>query len=402
MNLVLTQKKSKKNATKNDNSLNHLWNKVEKQRKQNEKLESEMDQLMQTYQTKILPLEKECLLPEKTRLVERLIELFSRKSLANWHRDEMADWLRHLVGHITHLDRETGVEMCRKFDDVVANLNGMTKEELEELKEQDKAEADESLRALIEGMLGQEISDEDWESGLSVEEIIALYREKAEKEREEQVNSDSSFEQKEFFDFFEEESSQSAQSDSKQQKSFNDFFGFEDQVSQKQEDSSTQKLGKNWIKQIFRKAARALHPDKEQDPEKIETKQKIMSQLIQARDDQDVLTLVKIYCEHVSDGDLEIADNDIKHINELLNAQYIELTQQRLNIIHQTPFHEHVYESLYASSKKGRERKLNTMMSEIKEDAKQTEDLRLYLRNLTRLKEILEDRQFQMTHQWMD
>ncbi|HGB4869509.1 TPA: hypothetical protein ACIVK9_003356 [Salmonella enterica subsp. enterica serovar Muenchen] len=58
------------------------------------------------------------------------------------------------------------------------------------------------------------------------------------------------------------------------------------------------------LSKIYRQIARVVHPDRERDPLKKEEKHRLMQQLVKARKEGDVVTLVTMYDEFVPDGDI--------------------------------------------------------------------------------------------------
>lgn len=98
MHLTLVQSetsssaKEKKKATKLQALFEKLWKRVQKQKKHNTKLRSQLDELSERYRSDILPLELEAKTPVFS-LIERLTDFYSRKSMALWQREELTEWI---------------------------------------------------------------------------------------------------------------------------------------------------------------------------------------------------------------------------------------------------------------------------------------------------------------------
>ena len=75
---------------------NNLWQAVKKKQARNEKLKQDMDALMATYTAKVMPVELGIEEP-LILLARRLVDFASRKSLANWQRSELQDWIARMV-----------------------------------------------------------------------------------------------------------------------------------------------------------------------------------------------------------------------------------------------------------------------------------------------------------------
>jgi hypothetical protein len=59
------------------------------------------------------------------------------------------------------------------------------------------------------------------------------------------------------------------------------------------QDLPVQIMDKDWIKVLFRRAAQNLHPDRESDYEKRRFKEQRLTELLSARKENDVLTMLK-------------------------------------------------------------------------------------------------------------
>lgn len=78
------------------------------------------------------------------------------------------------------------------------------------------------------------------------------------------------------------------------------------------------------VERLFRQLAKVLHPDREQDEQAKAAKHVLMSQCLKARQDNDINTLLSLYCEHV--GELPDDLNNNSH-NELVKALELQLKQ---------------------------------------------------------------------------
>ncbi|MBF0255518.1 MAG: hypothetical protein HQL47_03450 [Gammaproteobacteria bacterium] len=151
----------------------------------------------------------------------------------------------------------------------------------------------------------------------------------------------------------------------------------------------------NWLKQLFRKAAQALHPDREQDEVKRELKQKQMRELLRARKQGDVMTLLSIYTEHVDGSDLEIAEQEMSRLCDLLEEQVYDLEDEQDNYISSHPYRQMVFEILYAATSKGRKKRIAEWQAYLDEEEQLNQQLRERLHTLKDLKPILEMRNYE-------
>ena len=80
---------------------------------------------------------------------------------------------------------------------------------------------------------------------------------------------------------------------------------------------------------LFRRLARALHPDREQDETLKREKHRLMSDCLRARDERDIDTLLSLYVAHVGELPDALATGGADALERLLRAQLHDL-QRRL------------------------------------------------------------------------
>jgi len=85
------------------------------------------------------------------------------------------------------------------------------------------------------------------------------------------------------------------------------------------------------LREIYRKLASTLHPDREADPVQRETKTALMQRVNQAYDNRDLLSLLQLQLDieqidthHVTD----VGDQRLRHYNEVLSEQLEELKDE--------------------------------------------------------------------------
>jgi len=147
-----------------------------------------------------------------------------------------------------------------------------------------------------------------------------------------------------------------------------------------------------WLKGMFRRAAQALHPDREADPEQQRLKQQQMKELLRARKHNDVMSMLAIYSEAIGEHDIHIAEAEMQTICELLEQQIEELEFEQMEYVESHPERSFAHAVLYHSSKKKRARLLQEWLSQLEIEAAQNSGLVAELRNLTILKEVLRER----------
>lgn len=89
------------------------------------------------------------------------------------------------------------------------------------------------------------------------------------------------------------------------------------------------------IREIYRKLASALHPDRETDPEERTRKTALMQRINQAYDKQNLLQLLELQLEleHIDQGAIGRLDEErMRHYNAVLKKQVAELKQELMRV----------------------------------------------------------------------
>jgi hypothetical protein len=341
-----------------------LWKQLQSKKQRNEKFKKDIEALATVYHTQLRPVEMEMVDP-LSRLVERLIDFSLRKSLSNRHRDGLAYWVVESINIISRFDSKKASELSESYYQAMVAMFGLPLAEEDDLPSPDQ-------------LFGENFGGND-------------PNEKSFKNENEQNDLFDNVEGTEGFDearWNDESSWSHLEPDSKPAmgSSFN---------------------AKKWMGGLFRRLANKLHPDKETDPTRKAEKQQLMVELLEARKNEDVMTMLTLYSEQVEGGDLALAEQDMKDVCELLKANASRLDNERDDFLFDNPQNQIVYELLYSSTKSGREKKLATSIRNIKEINDKTHETTSALRNLTILRGVLNQREEMMwsqmwgeDHQW--
>ena len=85
------------------------------------------------------------------------------------------------------------------------------------------------------------------------------------------------------------------------------------------------------IREVYRKLASALHPDREPHPEERDRKTALMQRVNQAYDKKNLLLLLELQLEleHIDQSAINnITEDRLKHYNKILKEQLIELEHE--------------------------------------------------------------------------
>ena len=148
----------------------------------------------------------------------------------------------------------------------------------------------------------------------------------------------------------------------------------------------------DWIRGIFRRTALVLHPDREPNSEKRQDKHTLMARLLEARKQEDVMTILELYSEHVTGGELQVADGELDAICQLMQNRIDALQAEKQHKLYSNPTCHIVFELLHGKSKRVRERKLDELIRDIRARIRKVDGLVGELRNLACLREVLRAR----------
>jgi len=336
-----------------------LWRQVKNQQLANARLKNELAELHQTYHESILPVEQLTEQPY-TELAQRLIVFFSRKSLAQWQRHELGQWILECIEHIEPLNPLKSHELTTAYHQVLADFLAIEVEDLEEVMNHSADPLDEFFAQFDD--LGKAFQD-------SVNDTD---------------HPDAAF-QDDLFGIF----GNGEDRDTGDDPIFEDFFTSEDPLEKPREQNL---FSDKWLRTIFRRTANALHPDKERNDAIRKEKEGLMAQLLITRQENDVFGLLNLYMQHVGSEDLLITHETMEKLCEQLKEQKDQLVEEKDQILYENPMNAALYESLHSRSKKTRDKNIERHIRGVQASIQDLLEFVASLRNLTVLKRHLEQR----------
>lgn len=335
-----------------------LRERIEQEQERNEKLSRKLDELARWLESRRLEIERD-VLDASRRLGARLVEFFKRKSLSNWHREELVDWITEMIEQISAIDPDAGAELRQQFVDALGVHFGMSEDE---------------MNARVHEHFDSYHPDFDIDDEIDDDEIDD------DKEFEDDVQPD--------------------------------MFGYEDvwaEAGRQRRDESAWEAGPaeaasavdsrlvdaGWLRRLFRRAAQALHPDRETDADQRALKHERMQELLQARKDGDLLAMLRLYAEASGDSELVLAETEMKQACELMEQKLVGLQHERVEITSQSPLHAWAHDEFYRISSKRREQKIRRWKREAQAEAREAARIADELKNLDVLKAHLQQRREQ-------
>lgn len=331
-----------------------LRNAVERELRHKQKLQLELDNLSTFYRERILPAERELITPLAT-LAEKLVVFYGRKSLGRRQRDELGEWIMEIVGRVRYLDADTADTLCRRVDQQLADMMGITEEELD-ARRQEYREAQAAE---------EEYCDE--------ENVVAG--------PETEPTPD---------EFLQD-----------------DMFGFDDLQEEdagddvRDTDTGVRLMNSEWVRSLFRRTAQVLHPDREPDPLRRRDKEQAMQVLLEARQRDDILTMLQLFSEHCGEDNLSLAEAEMEAACQLMEQRIEALQMEAFSLRHQHPLGQEIVELFLSASKKERENLLGDITGNFANESEMLLDITAEIRNLHILRDFLDAREEARVMSWV-
>ena len=355
MELILDkQKTGGRRKSRLQERFDKLRSKLERQRRRNDRFRQNLDGLVDIYHRRSMENDK-VVFDDLVALSSKLITFAGRKSLSDWHRVELDEWLRDLIERrIPQVDREVAERLRVEYRQAIARSMGISVDELVERFEAESEEVEQEFDEQVGAEQAEDINEGPWQ-----EDLFGFG----------DVNPEA-----EAFD------------------NGPDANGPDWMDGGEAADIGRTVMDGSWAKDLFRRAAQALHPDRELDPERRQVKQERMRELLRARTHGDIMAMLTIYSDSVGGPDIVLAEQEMTEICDALEHQLEALELEKQEYIYSHPVRHMAFESFYHSTKKGRKRRVQEWEQDLKHEAADLRGLLTYLRNLTCLKIVLEDR----------
>jgi hypothetical protein len=168
-----------------------------------------------------------------------------------------------------------------------------------------------------------------------------------------------------------------------------DPFDFDSAVTEEDESEIPAAISNVVFKRLFRSIAARLHPDRERDPDKRKKKHTLMTRLLDARKQGDVMTIALMYQEHVGE-DATLSKLDEKQLLQALKGQIDELRCEQEDYSLQSPLHRMAYEQFYSTHREKTNRAFKQHIRKIENTGSEARLLALEITSLRALKPHLE------------
>lgn len=264
---------------------NTLIKQIERRRQQLAAWDAIEPQCQRKYTDELLPLDARSVTLRET-LVYRLDEAFEWEGLTNAERRTMSRWILGLVERLLSTEDDTALK-------AIYNKHSGSDYDSEAASELD------GVRAMLEAALGEALGDDD---NLNSREAL-LQRAHAKLAARQQKRE---------------------RRQAKRKKSAKQIAS----EARKESEQATISLS---IREVYRKLASALHPDREPDAQERVRKTELMQRVNQAYDKKNLLQLLELQLEleQIDQGAINnISEQRLEHYNAVLRDQLGELEQE--------------------------------------------------------------------------
>ena len=286
-----------------------------------EKLQAKIDKqtlngrdIYQRFTSDIEPLERQqCELI--FALTKRLTDFTARKSFTQWQRETLHHWIHDLINYLESNPFRGEMDLAPLYHQIQTNTAlHMDDEQLD-------YQCDELTHMLMEtcGHCPEDI--DTLRDMVKNPALLHEYLINAAKQKMANGSDTAGEEEDALFDddeLFADESPFGAEQQ--------DAFAHTRTRREQEEEMRIEQLfSKSSLKQLYRKLALALHPDREPDPAMQAEKTRIMGQLSQAWENKEMFTLLQLAHTHLPEFDNLLSDENLAYLNPMLKRQLREL-----------------------------------------------------------------------------
>lgn len=287
---------NKSPLSKGQKAFNTLIKQIEKRRARLSAWEVATPTFHQKYRRELAPLEQ-AFTVLRTQFVHRLDQVYGEKGLTKGERRTIAELISRVAGELVaeNDDRELKAIYNRYSE---SDFDSEAAADLDEMK------------SALEDMLGVELGDDVDMS--SPEDVLQRAREQ--------------FEQREAQDAIESQARDARRAKRKKTP--------KQAAAEAREHAEKAELSLS-IREVYRKLASALHPDRETDPQERERKTALMTRANQAYTKNSLLQLLELQLEleHIDQSAINnIGEDRLKHYNKILKEQVGELDQEIMHV----------------------------------------------------------------------
>ncbi|WP_340680077.1 hypothetical protein [Paraglaciecola sp.] len=357
-------------------SLLNIWSKIEKKQKRNQKFLHNKEKTFAEFKVKVLPLEQQHA-KQTADLIEFLISFITRKSLSDYQREELLDWIASSLMYLRSHPFLDGVDLDalqNKCDEALAEL---TQSEQSNIDPHEIERVRHSIEIMFAGKM--QLTDDEIIALIEDPSLIDDYIEQTQKGLDEEQQSGHKSQQHDPFD------------DKFREQAEEDFRHHAPQQDDRQKD--LEKLFKGGqLNKIYKRLASLLHPDKELDLVKKAQKNVLMQTLSEARKNKDAFTLLQLYHTYINDGEFSFDTNTLNSMQTLLRAKLHHLDDELHAAKSNNDISTIVWRKFSERSNKLTEQNFTTHISALKREYREQQNIMQQNKTVAKMKKLLQER----------
>ncbi|MFP9227662.1 hypothetical protein [Pectobacterium cacticida] len=367
---VTNKTKKKQQPITPQEKFQHFWATIEKYQRQLVKLQRDQEALYARFQQDVLPLEHQYIqsVYDKT---ERLLSFADKKSLSKKQREMLFEWIEEELSRLQSYPFNSQLDMKPLADRFISVASQYTPPPSNE----DIAQFREALDAKFD--FSSAFSDDEISEMIRNPDKLQAALEQLSQEWHSRNQQDSAFNAEEDDDDDDWQESEYAETD--------------DEESKRAASTDCNLLDTKHITLLYRRIAKALHPDREQDPAEKEKKHHLMTTLSQAKQENDIWTILTLYHQYV-DASFAFDERTIPAINTLLENRVNALKNALADQKHDPSLPGMVWQEMGGATAKTREKKIAEHQQYLRESMANELAQTQSLRSLTVLKQYLAER----------
>lgn len=342
-----------------------LWAEAEALARDNAELENGLDALVKRISEDVFTAERR--LGETVRLfVYRQLEFAHKKSLLKWQREELNDWIDENLSELMAVGM-LDEPLQNKLALLRASEMGI------DIDPDSKLTPAEQLDAYLDTEADAFDNEFDWADSGAANKTGDLF------------NDDD-----ELDDTFDDELEEDELAELLR-KLHAEFEGSQERMKTSSRRKNQKPVSEKVFKRLFQQTAAALHPDKESDQNRRLEKHALMSELLKARKEHDLITIVKLHEQHAN-AESDLDSDDQQALEEVL-VEYLNHQQRRLDkIIGQSPLHQMAFSQFYHKKPATVARRINAHLKQIDTKRQALSKLLTEVKTLKSFKEVLSAR----------
>ncbi|MFV9472828.1 hypothetical protein ACM5Q9_00185 [Advenella sp. RU8] len=368
MSLTTTKTGQQLNKTTHspkEQRFNRAWQQVINQQKENDEFRENVQIFIRETLDQIRDTEKACMEAMYDTCLH-LLGFFSRKSMPQWQRETLMSWLTQYLRAMQDNPFSVHLDLAP----ITQGLNDALDAMYPHLSIQCESQPYEP--EFHDGSM-PESTHEDYFSENDPHDFFNEFEQTGAASHPGQEQDDADESESFFHHFF------------KQQQAF-------EQERLEQSQALKRLMKSSSVNKLFRKVAGILHPDKEKNEAARQEKNRLMSELIEARNTNDIPRIFAFYAEYVGQSPLQELGEDLDSATDLLERQYLDLLITKEDILHEEPLTADLYRQFQRKSPAATQRAIKKHLKETKAHAQTLQSLRRDITSLNKLKPYLEFR----------